>query len=136
MPAISTVGSIQTAVELQDIRTAGPLMQTVDVLGYQGQARYPMGQRSDGPMCRIGLAEQHLGSAPCVPTPDQRGIRVEGLRGGQLRGVEVTPQAAQGIAKGGNAALLRDAGAGEHQQMATGAQPRHKFRRVRFGLMG
>jgi hypothetical protein len=41
--AIPAVRPMQTAVELQNGRTAGPLMQTVDVLGDQGQARDSIG---------------------------------------------------------------------------------------------
>ena len=64
-----TAGAMQTAVQFQHIRTAGTLMESVDVLGDQSQTRDAVRQLGDRRMGGVRFARQR--PAPFVPAPDR-----------------------------------------------------------------
>ena len=99
---------------MQHIDAAGALVQVIDVLGDQGQARQAPAQFGDRQVGRIGLGREYLLAPPFVPAPDQRRVVAKGLDRGQARRIEVFPEAGQGIAKGRDATFRRDSGAAEY----------------------
>ena len=58
-----------------------------------------------------------------VPGPDELGIPREGFRRGEVFGTVAGPEPGERIPEGGKSALGRHAGAGQHDDVAGGAQP-------------
>src|SRR5262249_29513653 len=83
-------------------------METVDVLRYDEG----IGQPGNRKMRRIGLRTADQRPPPLVPLPDQKRVVCERLRRCQILRPVVAPEAAL-TAKRRNAAVGRDAGAGE-----------------------
>ncbi|MOA30187.1 hypothetical protein D3C78_1512530 [compost metagenome] len=57
--AVEAARLVQAAVQVDDARAAGALVQVVDVLGDQGETRHVAGQFGDGEMRRIGLRPEY-----------------------------------------------------------------------------
>jgi hypothetical protein len=77
-----TFGPVDVTVQFDDVVTAGPLVQTIYVLGDQGELRYAPLEFSQSQVARIrfGLGDQF--PPPGVPLPNQLGIASEGLGSG------------------------------------------------------
>jgi len=78
--------------------------------GKAGNAFFHLGE---GEVGGIGQGGGDEFAPPVIPFPDEAGIVEKGAGRGEFLGFEPGPQAGLGIAKGGNAAFRRNAGAGE-----------------------
>ena len=107
-------------MQLDDREThpaAGSLVQTIDILGDQGEggeAFFQLNQRQM-PGIRGGSADQL--SAPGIPFPDQARIAAKGFGRGQLFRSEALPKTGLSIPKGRHSAFGGDAGSGQDDQM-------------------
>lgn len=102
----------KTSVKLDDLPASCQLVETIDVLGDKGEIRrnfFQGGQcfmRPVWPFFRNDLAP------PMIPFPDEFGLCLEGLRGGEFFGFEIFPEASLSP-KSGDAAVGGDSSAGE-----------------------
>ena len=116
VPALDTTEAVHGAVELDHLRRAGALMQPVDVLRDDHDLGEQLLELGDGPVAGVGLSVGRHAEAVLVPAPDERRVLAIRLRRGQLHRVVLRPQAGLGLAEGGDAGLLADAGSGEHRE--------------------
>ena len=68
-------------------------MQAIDVLGDQGEMRKAFLPPGQDPVSGVGLNLGHQTPPPVVPLPDEGRVPLEGLRGGQVLGSKLSPQA-------------------------------------------
>ncbi|MNS98153.1 hypothetical protein D3C72_1325110 [compost metagenome] len=109
-------------MQMHHLRAARAFVQVIHVLCDDRQFRYVARQRRDGIVRGVGRGAQHLRAPPFIPTPDNIGMRAKGLWRGQGLRVEARPQPRQGVAKGGDAAFGRHAGACENHDTLRAAQ--------------
>ena len=104
----------QLAVQMENVLGTGTLVEIVDVLGDQGEVGDALCQGGEGVMSGVRRGAQDLHAAPLVPPPDQCGV--VSVRGGgcELGGVELLPESRLFVPERRDAALRRDAGAGEY----------------------
>ena len=105
-------------MHVQQPLRAGALVQVVDILGDDQQFARPFGvEPRQRAMRRIGLDRRRAGAARVVEAVDQRGIARERLGRRDILDPMAFPQPVR-PAKGGEAALGRNAGAGEDDDVA------------------
>ena len=90
-------------------------------------------QLGDGAVTRVGLRLGGDAEAVLVPAPDEGRVPAVRLGGGQLHRVVPRPEPGLGLAEGGDAGLLADAGAGEHREPG---RPGQGARRRLQGVVG
>ncbi len=113
---------IKFAMHVNEIAAAGPLVQVVDVLGHDDDFARPfaleLGQGKVGGVggdARVGQS-----AAPgVVELVNQVGVADEGFRRGDVLEADARPDPV-GAAKGVEPGLLRNAGAGEDDDVAIG----------------
>src|ERR1700746_1362760 len=79
-----------------------------------------------GPVAGVRLGFGDQTTPPVIPFPHELRIFGEGLRCGQILGLELFPQSA-GAAERWDAALSRDAGAGERDYRGSGVKQMPDF---------
>ena len=62
--------SVEVAVDLENLFTACPLMQTVHILSDKSEIRNPSFQFGNGVMCRVGRNLTNNISPPVIPVPN------------------------------------------------------------------
>lgn len=124
-----TLRAQDAAVQLHHVPAAGPRVQTVHVLGHEGEVWDPAlecRQRLMSPV-RCGCCNE---IAPLlVPLPYQVGISGERLRGRELLRIVARPEPCLSLAEGGYPALGRDAGACQRDDAWGGAEELDEIRR-------
>lgn len=65
-PTGKAEGTIQLAVQVQHIATAGPLVQVIHVLGNHRQSRHPCFKGGNCKVCGIWLRTHHFHSSPFI----------------------------------------------------------------------
>src|SRR5439155_14728120 len=120
--AARTLHAPDIAVELQRSAAAGSFMQTVHVLGDQGEIGLGGLEMNQGSMSRVGLGFSDQSATPVIPLPNQARIFRERLGRCQIFGFVLLPETI-GAAEGRDAALGGDAGAGEDDDRGSGANP-------------
>jgi hypothetical protein len=108
-----TFGALNIAVEFDDVAAAGALVEAVHVLGNEGKAGQALFHFDEREVGGIGPGGGDEFAAPVIPFPDEAGVFEESAGSGELLGLESRPQAGLGVAKRGDAALRRNAGAGQ-----------------------
>ena len=111
-------------MKFQNVLAACRTVQAVHILcdereAVAAPALFHLGERV---VAGIGLHRPELSAAHVVEAPDEGRIALEGERRGDFLNAIAFPQAAA-AAKGGDAALRRDAGAGQHDDALGVAQP-------------
>ena len=104
----------QLAVEVDDVRGAGALVEVVDVLRDDGDVvvLLKLGQRQVG---GVGLRGEELAPQGVVEVGDEVGVGLPALGGGYCLDGVTLPKAVA-VAKGAETALGADAGACEHNE--------------------
>ena len=120
--AAKAANAPQTAVQFDDVATAGGAVEAVDILRDEGEFGSLLLEAGERAMTWIGLGGGDALAAPVVPFPGEFGIAREGFRSSELLGPVVVPQAAR-AAESGDAALGGNAGAGENGDGAGGSEP-------------
>ena len=106
----------EAAVHVVDVLRAGAFVEVVDVLGAEVEAaRHLAFEVGEGEVAGVGLGCEGIAAAHGIEPPDEGWICVPGFRGGDVLYTMAVPKAA-GTAEGGEAALRRDAGAGEDEE--------------------
>src|SRR5688500_14389194 len=116
--AAEAPGRLQFAVHVQDAARAGALVKVVDILGDDEQLPRPFGvEPRQRAMRGVGLDLAEPGAARVVEGLDERRIARERLGRRDVLDAVALPQAVR-AAEGGEAALRRDAGAGQDDDVA------------------
>ncbi len=108
---------MKAAVEMYHIVAACTFVEVVDVLRDERHFREESRELRDGAMRRIRFSRQRYATAVFVPTPDDIALAGERRRRGQFSRIVVRPKTCHIVAKSGNAALLRYAGAGKYHNV-------------------
>ena len=107
-----------------DGAAAGLLVQVVDVLGAEEEAAAALGERGLGPGERgvggVRARGEQVAAAQVVEVVHAVRVAGEGLGRRELHRVELRPDAAR-VAEGAEAALGRDPGAGQDEELHAGA---------------
>ena len=108
---------MKAAVEMHDVLVTCTFVKVVNVLRDERHFREESRELRDGAMRRIRFARQRQTTAVFVPTPHDITLARERRRRGQFSRIVVRPKACRIVAKSGNAALLRYAGAGKYHNV-------------------
>src|SRR6516225_7013711 len=109
------------AVEADDILCAGPLVESVDILGDKREARVSLAPRRQYFVRSIGLLRREHLPPPVVPLPDETRVSLKRFRRGERFRPEVLPESV-GSAKCRNAAGRGDTGPRHHRDARFGTQ--------------
>ena len=107
-------------------------MQRVDVLGDHRVEHAGALQRDEGVVSCIGLLAAERREALAVEAPEACGLGVEDVDVGDVHRIDTLPQPAPGRAEVGDPRGNGDAGAGEHDRRAGGAQELRQSRDARM----
>ena len=115
-------------MHVEHVVGAGALVQVVDVLGDERQptaaALEVRLQSCEGRMRRVRLGRERVAAALVVEVLHRLRIASEGFGRGELHGIELRPEAGPGpVAEGAHAALGRNAGAGQDDDVHVSESP-------------
>jgi hypothetical protein len=109
------------AVDFQDARAPGEVVQTIDVLGDQSEGGLSGFQTDQRVVRRVGCGLGNDLATPVVPLPDEARIARKSFGSGEVFGAKILPEPAC-AAEGWNAALGGNARAGERRDVSRRGQ--------------
>jgi hypothetical protein len=98
------------------------MVESVNILSDQGDARHQSLQMCQGDMGRIRLGPKGAFPSHAIPTPYQRWVSLECLGRREILGPVRGPVSRQRVAKRREPTLGAHAGAGEHRYVAGAAE--------------
>ena len=111
-------------MQLYDVLIARSPVQAVNILGYEDELGNEALEFRERLVARIRGSPLYEIPAPGVPLPHETWVSCECFRGCELFGVKAGPEPSLGLPEGRDAALGRNAGAGEDRDASGISQRR------------
>src|ERR1041385_1349519 len=105
------------AVEFDDIAASGALVQTVHVLGNDGELRHATLPFHEREVAGIGMRSGDQFASPGIPFPDEFWVAPKRFGRGHLLRPESRPESCLRVPEGGHAAFGRDSRTGQNDNL-------------------